>query len=226
MNPLIVALDTTDLVRIRSLAGALAPHVGGLKIGLEAYTALAAQAVAAAAAGEVPVFLDLKLHDIPNTVAGAAAAAAGLGVDLLTVHASGGAEMVAAAVKAAPDVKILGVTVLTSLDDAALAEVGQPSAAAQVPRLAALAIDAGAAGIVCAPPDIAAVRAVIGDGPLVVTPGIRPAGAALGDQRRVATPAQALAAGADRLVIGRPITAADDPVAATRQILEELGFDD
>jgi orotidine-5'-phosphate decarboxylase len=219
-NPVIVALDTAHQARLRSLTEVLGPHVGHLKVGLEAYTALGPEAVAIARA-HAPVFLDLKLHDIPNTVTGAVAAAASLGVDLLTVHASGGPQMIAAAAKAA-GVRILAVTVLTSLDDDALAQVGQPPAAEQVARLAALAVDAGAAGVVCAPPDLPAVRRTIGDEPLVVTPGVRPAGADAGDQQRIATPRAALDAGADHLVIGRPITQASDPVAAITDILEEL----
>jgi orotidine-5'-phosphate decarboxylase len=219
-NPVIVALDTPHRERLRSLAETVGPHAGHLKVGLEAYTALGPEAVALARA-HAPVFLDLKLHDIPNTVTGAVSAAAGLGVDLLTVHASGGPEMIAAAAKAA-DVRILAVTVLTSLDDEILAQVGQQPASEQVARLAALAVDAGAAGIVCAPTDLRRVRDAIGDAPLVVTPGVRPAGAEAGDQRRIATPREALDAGADHLVIGRPITRASDPVAAITDILREL----
>ncbi|MGH8897301.1 MAG: orotidine-5'-phosphate decarboxylase [Egibacteraceae bacterium] len=220
-NPLIAALDTADLERLEHLAGALGPHVGYLKVGLEAFVAHGPAAVAAAAR-HAPVFCDLKLHDIPNTVAGAAAAAARLGVALLTVHASGGPGMIAAAAKAAPDVAVLGVTVLTSLDDTVLAAVGQPPVAEQVPRLAALALDAGARGVVCAPTDVAAVRAAVGPDALLVVPGIRPHGADQGDQARVATPMAAMKAGADLLVVGRPLTASPDPVAAARALLTEL----
>lgn len=223
MNPLIVALDTPDLARVDALAAALGGVAGCLKVGLEAFAAHGPAAVRAAAAhGEV--FCDLKLHDIPNTVAGAASAAGALeGVRFLTVHASGGPAMIEAAAKAAPHVGILAVTVLTSLDDAALSLVGQPPAEEQVPRLARLAVEAGAEGIVCAPTDVAAVRAALGPGPLLVTPGVRPAGAGVQDQARVATPAAAIAAGADRIVVGRPITGSADPVAAARALLEELG---
>lgn len=221
MNPLIAALDTADLVELQRLAVTLGPHVGYLKVGLEAYTAHGPAAVAATA-GSAPVFLDVKLHDIPTTVAGAAAAAARLGVDLLTVHASGGADMVAAAVEAAPDVGILAVTVLTSLDDAALAEVGQGRADEQVVRLAALAFSAGAAGIVCAASEAAAVRAAIGPAGLVVTPGIRLPDAAHDDQARVATPRAAMDAGASHLVVGRMLTQADDPAAVADALLEGL----
>lgn len=219
--PVIVALDTADPHRLAALAAALGPEVGGLKVGLEAYTAIGPAAVRAVAP-HAPVFLDLKLHDIPATVAGAARVAARLGVELLTVHAAGGGEMVATAVEAAPEVTVLGVTVLTSLDDAALAALGQPPVAEQVVRLARLAVEHGAGGLVCAPPDVAAVRAAVGPDPLLVVPGVRPGGAARDDQVRVATPAQALAAGADRLVVGRPVTRPDDPVAAVRALLAEL----
>lgn len=211
--PVIVALDTADPHRLAKLAAALGPEVGGLKVGLEAYTAIGPDAVRAVAP-HAPVFLDLKLHDIPNTVAGAAAAVADLGVELLTVHASGGAAMIEAAVRAAPGVKILGVTVLTSLPDAE-----------QVPRLAKLAVEAGAAGVVCAGPDLPAVRAAIGPGPLVVVPGIRPDGRAAQDQARTMTPRDALRAGADRLVVGRPITEAGDPAAAARTLAGEIARD-
>ncbi len=220
-NPLIAALDTSDLERLEQLAGALGPHVGYLKVGLEAFVAHGPAAVAVAVR-HAPVFCDLKLHDIPNTVAGAAAAAARLGVALLTVHASGGPGMIAAAAKAAPDVAVLGVTVLTSLDDTVLAAVGQPPVAEQVPRLAALALDAGARGVVCAPTDVAAVRAAVGPDALLVVPGIRPHGADQGDQARVATPMAAMMAGADLLVVGRPLTASPDPAAAARALLAEL----
>jgi len=218
---IIVALDSPDLDRIAALSAALGPHVSHLKVGLEAFVALGASAVAAAAA-HAPVFLDLKLHDIPNTVRGAAASAAALGADLLTVHASGGPAMIAAAAEAAPAMRVLAVTVLTSLDPAALAAVGQHPVEEQVPRLARLAVDAGAAGIVCAPTDVAAVRAAVGPDVLLVTPGVRPAGADSGDQARVATPRAAIEAGADLLVVGRPITDAADPVEAALRITKEL----
>ena len=220
-SPLVVALDTDDRPRLEELAAAVAPHAGLLKVGLQAFTALGPDAVRTVAAHR-PVFLDLKLHDIPNTVAGAAAAAADLGATMLTVHASGGPDMIAAAAKAAPDVTVLAVTVLTSLDDDVLRAVGQPSAAEQVARLAALAVAAGAGGIVCSPAEVAAVRAAAGAAVAVVVPGIRPAGAVNDDQARVATPATALRAGASHLVIGRPITGADDPAAACVAILDEI----
>ena len=220
-SPLIVALDTADPQRLDMLAQAVAEHAGLVKVGLQAYTALGPRAVAAAGA-HAPVFLDLKLHDIPNTVAGAAAAAGDLGIAMLTVHASGGPAMIAAAAKAAPDVAVLAVTVLTSLDDDELALLHHPPSAEQVPRLARMAVENGAAGIVCSPHEIAAVREAVGADPLIVVPGVRPAGADVQDQARTATPVHAMAAGATHLVIGRPITQSNDPQAACRAILEEL----
>lgn len=220
-SPLIVALDTADAARLETLAAAVAPHAGHLKVGLEAFAALGPAAVAAASA-RLPVFLDLKLHDIPNTVRGAAAAAADLSVAMLTVHASGGPAMIAAAATAAPDVAVLAVTVLTSLDDDELALLGHPPSGEQVPRLARLAMENGAAGIVCSPHEIESVREAVGSGPSIVVPGVRPVGEGIDDQSRTATPADALAAGATHLVIGRPITRSDDPGAACRQILKEL----
>lgn len=222
MNPLIAALDTADLDHLSTLAAALGPHVGHLKVGLQAYTAHGPAAVAAAAE-HAPVFLDVKLHDIPTTVAGAAAAAASLGVRLLTVHASGGSAMVTAAVRAAPDVRILAVTVLTSLGDGDLAELGHPPAGEQVARLASLALQAGAAGVVCAPSEAAALRALGGPDALVVTPGIRPAGEVEDDdQARTATPRAAWEAGASHLVLGRALTRAADPAGLARRIRAQL----
>ncbi|MEO2106872.1 MAG: orotidine-5'-phosphate decarboxylase [Actinomycetota bacterium] len=220
-NPLIAALDSADADQVVAWADQLAPECGHLKVGLQAFTA-SGPSLVRAVVERGPVFLDLKLHDIPNTVAGAAAAVADLGVAMLTVHAAGGPQMIAAAVKAAPDVAILAVTVLTSLDDDDMVAVGMRPVDEQVPRLAKLAIDAGAAGIVCAPSEVKAVRAAIGVDPLVVVPGIRPVGAATDDQARVATPAEALAAGASHLVVGRPITRATDPAAAAREITASL----
>jgi orotidine-5'-phosphate decarboxylase len=218
-------LDYPSFAAAEPLARSLAPHVGMLKVGLELFTAEGPPAVRAAAALGRPIFLDLKLHDIPNTVEGAARSAAATGETLLTVHAAGGAEMVRAAVKGAgPGVRILAVTVLTSLDAAALQGIGlagPPEAA--VVRLARLAVDAGAGGIVCSPHEVAAVRAAVGAAPLLVVPGVRPAGSAKGDQARVATPEQAVAAGADVIVVGRPLRDAPDPVAAAKAIAASLG---
>lgn len=216
-----VALDTTDVARAQALAAATAPHCGMFKLGLE--FVLANGAAGFRAITGRPIFLDLKLHDIPNTVAGAMRAVLPLRPRMLTVHASGGAAMVAAARSAAGDAAdrplILGVTVLTSLGAAELAETGFPDApATQVLRLARLAIANGADGVVCSPLEVAMLRQALGPGHLLVVPGIRPAGAATGDQARVMTPEEAIAAGADWIVVGRPITAAPDPANAAAAI--------
>lgn len=230
MNPVFAALDTTDLARARQLAGLVAPHVGGLKLGLEFFLAQGL-ANTAEVAGSTPLFLDLKLHDIPNTVAGAVRAIAALKPEFLTVHAAGGPAMLRAAVDEAAEaagrtghrVKLLGVTVLTSLDDGDLDAVGQRGPAAdQVRRLALLARTCGLDGVICSPYEVAGLRAELGPDFQLVVPGIRPAGAALGDQKRVMGPREAIAAGASRLVIGRPITDAPDPAAAARAIAAEL----
>ncbi|HEX4825711.1 MAG TPA: orotidine-5'-phosphate decarboxylase [Candidatus Polarisedimenticolaceae bacterium] len=219
-----VALDTPDRAEALALARRLAGKVGGFKIGLQAFVACGPPLVLEIREMGHEVFLDLKLHDIPNTVLGAAAAAAALDVQFLTVHALGGGAMIERAVSACGERTIvLAVTILTSHDDAALATIGiEGPASSAVPRLAAIARDAGAGGVVCSPLEIAAARAAHPRG-VIVVPGIRPAGPrAPDDQARVATPASALAAGADRLVIGRPITAAADPVAAADAIAEEI----
>jgi orotidine-5'-phosphate decarboxylase len=220
-----VPLDFPSLSEAEPFARRIASHVGMLKVGLELFTAEGPAAVRALAALGRPVFLDLKLHDIPNTVEGAARSAAGTGAQLLTVHASGGSAMVRAAVRGAgPGVRVLGVTVLTSLDAPALEEIGltgPPQDA--VVRLAKLAVAAGAGGLVCSPHEVKAVRAAVGPGPLLVVPGVRPAGSARGDQARVATPAAAVADGADVIVVGRPLREADDPVAAAQRIAGEIG---
>jgi orotidine-5'-phosphate decarboxylase len=219
-NRICAALDFGSWREAEPFARRIAPHVGLLKVGLEIFTAEGPAAVRAAASLGKPVFLDLKLHDIPNTVEGAARSAAATGAALLTVHASGGAEMVRAAVRGAgPGVRILAVTVLTSLDAAALETIGlagPPESA--VVRLAKLAIGAGAGGLVCSPHEVAAVRAAVGAAPLLVVPGVRPAGAAVGDQARVATPEVAVRDGADVIVLGRPLRDAADPVAAAEAI--------
>jgi orotidine-5'-phosphate decarboxylase len=218
------ALDFPSWTEAEPFARAVAPAVGMLKVGLEIFAAEGPPAVRAAAALGRPVFLDLKLHDIPNTVEGAARSAARSGAALLTVHASGGAEMVRAAVRGAEGrLRVLAVTVLTSLDADALRAIGldgPPEAA--VVRLARLAVGAGAGGLVCSPHEVRAVRAAVGPGPLLVVPGVRPAGAAKGDQARVATPVEAVAAGADVIVVGRPLRDAADPVAAARAIAATL----
>jgi orotidine-5'-phosphate decarboxylase len=229
---LFVALDTPEPDEARRWAERLAGHVGGFKIGLELFSRGGPQIVRDLAAHDADLFVDLKLHDIPNTVAGAAKAVTALGASFFTVHASGGSAMIRAAVEASasaadaagrPHPTVLAVTVLTSLDDAALEQIGLDGPCRPaVLRLAELARKAGAGGIVCSPLEVAEVRPRFPDGTLVV-PGIRPAGGApRDDQRRVATPAQAVARGADRLVIGRPITRADDPAAAARAITAEI----
>jgi orotidine-5'-phosphate decarboxylase len=221
MNPVFVAIDTVEPGRARALADAVRPHVGGLKLGLEFFCANGPGAVREIA-GETPLFLDLKLHDIPNTVAGAVRAVLPLRPSFLTIHAAGGPAMLRAAADAAGGaVGLLAVTVLTSLDEDDLGRVGQRGPVLdQARRLARLAREAGLAGAICSPHEIAALRAECGEGFRLVVPGIRPAGAGTGDQKRVMTPAEALAAGADHLVIGRPITAAPDPAAAARRILQ------
>ncbi|HXR96113.1 MAG TPA: orotidine-5'-phosphate decarboxylase [Rhizomicrobium sp.] len=228
-NPVFVALDTTDLNLARDLAARLKPHVGGLKLGLEFFSAHGPQGVRAFREMGLPIFLDLKFHDIPNTVAGAVKAAASLGVDILNVHAAGGEAMMKAAREAAhgvnPKTKVIAVTVLTSLSDADLAAVGQCGPAQdQVLRLATLTRDCGLAGVVCSAHEIALLRESLGPDFLLVVPGIRPKGAAVGDQQRVMGPKEAGDLGAGILVIGRPITAASDPAAAAREIAQSLGL--
>lgn len=229
VNPVFAAIDTIDLAAAQSLCRALKGAVGGVKLGLEFFVANGPAGVRAAAAEfDLPLFLDLKLHDIPNTVAGAVRASLPLAPAFLTIHASGGPAMIEAAAKTAALAgesrpRILAVTVLTSLDDGDLAKVGQQTPALeQVVRLARLAQESGADGIVCSPAEAAAVRAACGPDFILMIPGIRPEWAAAGDQKRFTTPAQAMAAGATHLVIGRPITGADDPAAAARRIAAEL----
>lgn len=222
--PLWLAVDTIDQGSARALAHSCAPWLGGVKLGLEFFVAHGPDGVRAVMRGlDLPLFLDLKLHDIPNTVARAAAAAAPLRPALLTIHAGGGCDMIAAARKALPDsTKIIAVSVLTSMDDGDLAQVGVAGGtAAQVERLAQVARDAGADGMVCSPHEVAAVRALWPEG-VTVVPGVRPAGADAGDQKRVMTPRQARDAGAKVIVIGRPITEARDPVAAAEALARSL----
>lgn len=226
---LIVALDGDDLPLAEDLARRLTGTVDAFKVGLTLFAAHGPEALLEVGQ-HGPVFCDLKLHDIPAQVESAAAALAARGVWLTTVHASGGAAMVAAAVagarrgsRGATPTIVAGVTVLTSLDAAALAAAGQGSdPAAQVARLASLAVEAGAGALVCSPQEVASVRAGVGLDVVLVCPGIRPAGASLDDQSRVATPAAAVAAGADYLVVGRPITAAPDPHQAAAGIRSEM----
>ncbi len=224
---LAVALDVSDRGEILRLARALHGRAGVVKLGLEAFTAHGPDLVREIAGEGVPVFLDLKLHDIPNTVERAARNAALLGVSMLTVHASGGEAMLRAAVAGASGAPsppaVVAVTVLTSLDDAALDALGIPGgAASRVTAWAGAARSCGCAGVVCSPHEAGRLRSALGAGFLLVTPGVRPEGGEAADQRRVATPRAAIAAGADLLVVGRPITAAPDPAAAAEAILSEI----
>lgn len=231
-NPLIVALDVPTVERALALAAQLAPVVGAFKIGKELFTSAGPEIVRRMRDLKAPVFLDLKFHDIPNTVAKAVEAAVRLEVQMLTIHTSGGLAMMRAAEQAAQETArslgraaplVLGVTVLTSLDDAALAEVGlEGGVARQVERLAALAVQAGLRGLVCSPLELPALRQIVPRELQLVTPGIRPADAGKDDQKRTLSPQEALAAGADWLVIGRPITAAADPRAAAERIFASL----
>jgi orotidine-5'-phosphate decarboxylase len=224
---LAVALDASDREEVLGLVRLLHGRVGVAKIGLEAFVAHGPALVSEVVALEVPVFLDLKLHDIPNTVERAARAAARLGVAMLTVHASGGEAMLRAARSGASAAgrppAVLAVTVLTSLDDAALEGLGiAGGAGGRALAWATLAQRCGCAGVVCSPREVQALREAVGTPFLLVTPGVRPAGEDAGDQRRVATPREAIAAGADLLVVGRPITAAADPAAAAEAILADM----
>lgn len=228
--PIAVALDAPDLATLTSWTAAVADIVSTVKVGLEVFCRDGAQAVHAARSAafeargvDVDVFLDLKLHDIPATVRGACRAVGPLDPAYLTVHAAGGPDMIAEAAQALPRTRITAVTVLTSLDAAALDRIGLlgPPQDAAV-RLAELAVAAGARALVCSPQEVAAIRAVVPADVVVLTPGVRPAGAAADDQRRVATPARAIADGADVLVVGRPITAAADPRSAALAIAAEI----
>jgi orotidine-5'-phosphate decarboxylase len=222
--PIAVALDAPDLETAARWAGLVTPHVSTLKIGLELYLRYGPEVVASVrGASGVQIFLDLKLHDIPATVAAAARAVARLRPALLTVHAAAGPAAIRAAAEASPGTKVVAVTVLTSLGEADLRRIGLAGPASDaVRRLATLAVEAGASGLVCSPQEVAAVRAEVGEEILLVTPGVRPAGADTHDQARVATPEEALQAGADLLVIGRPITGAADPGAAAGAIAASL----
>jgi orotidine-5'-phosphate decarboxylase len=225
-NRLIAAIDTPTRSAADALVGALAGVPSWIKIGLELFCAEGPAIVRDYTARRVAVMLDLKLHDIPETVARATAQVAALGAGLLTVHAGGGRAMLEHAVRAARDAgetRILAVTVLTSLDDADLAQIGAHGPVADlVVRRAELAVAAGCAGIVASPHEVALVRARVPREFLVVTPGVRPAGTAAGDQKRVMTPRDARAAGADLVVVGRPLRDAPDPAAAARAIVAEL----
>jgi orotidine-5'-phosphate decarboxylase len=218
-----VAIDTPDLARALTLADRVSTHVGGLKLGLEFFMANGRAGLLELHNLGLPIFLDLKLHDIPNTVAKAIQALRPIEPAVLTVHAGGGRAMMEDAKAAAPaGTKVVAVTMLTSLDAADLAETGIGGTAHdQVLRLAGLAREAGLDGVVCSGEEVGAVHAAWPGGFFVV-PGVRPAGRSSGDQKRVVTPRAALDAGASILVIGRPITAAEDPDAAAREIVGTL----
>ena len=227
---IIVALDLPDAEQALEVARALKGQVEWVKVGMTLFDSEGPAVVRELRSLGFRVFVDLKLHDIPHQVDGACRVLTRVGADMFTVHASGGRAMLEAAVRAtaeaaekfrAPRPKVVAVTVLTSIDDAALAEIGCGSTAfEQVKKLAVLARESGCDGVVCSPVEAAAMRELLGADALVVTPGVRPVGESAGDQARVATPGEALNAGASHLVIGRPITAAPDPAAAVRAIVE------
>jgi orotidine-5'-phosphate decarboxylase len=231
-NPIILALDLPSAQEGLSVARQLGPVLGAIKIGSELFTAAGPEIVREIRAMGFNVFLDLKFHDIPNTVAKAVASAVHLDVQMLTIHASGGSNMMRAAEQAAqetaaklgrPAPLVLGVTILTSMDSNALSEVGFPANVGhQVERLARLAAASGLRGLVCSPLEVVELRRLLPSHFQLVTPGIRPADAGRDDQKRTLTPKEAIAAGANWLVIGRPIYAAKNPVAAAQQIVQSL----
>jgi orotidine-5'-phosphate decarboxylase len=221
--PIAVALDAPDLLTLKTWSLAVAQSVDTLKVGLEVYLRDGAAAIDVVKHTDCRLFLDLKLHDIPNTVAGAARSIARFEPDFLTVHASGGAAMIEAAAKALPQTRVTAVTILTSLSEQDLEAIGyKGSALESVTRLARLAVEAGARAIVCSAHEVAAVRSVVPADITLITPGVRPEGGDLGDQVRVATPQQAISDGADLVVIGRPITGAVDISGAAAHIAQSL----
>jgi orotidine-5'-phosphate decarboxylase len=224
---LIVALDVPDAASAANLVCQLENTCHWFKVGLELFVAAGPAVLKPLVARGHSVFLDLKFHDIPNTVAGAVRSAANLGVRMMTVHAAGGPAMLAAARAALDGVanppELLAVTVLTSMDQAQVNAVGvERSPAKQVERLARMGLEAGMRGFVCSPQEVASLRALTGPEGVLVIPGIRPAGSATGDQKRIATPGDALRQGASYLVVGRPITQAPDPAEAAEAILREM----
>lgn len=221
---IIVALDERTWADAERIVNQLGSRADFYKVGLQLFTSAGPAAVEKVKASGAKVFLDLKLHDIPNTVASAVKSAGALGVDLCTIHLSGGPEMCAAAVEAAGDrLTVLGVTVLTSSNDETLRAVGiDTPVAKQVSRLARMGFDAGLRGFVASPLEVAMLREELGPEPVLVIPGVRPAGADVGDQKRIATPADVVRAGATHLVIGRPITRAENPAEAYDEIVVEI----
>jgi orotidine-5'-phosphate decarboxylase len=224
---LILALDVPDEAQAMAMLDRVGGDLRWVKIGLQLFTRHGPDFVDRVAARGYRIFLDLKLHDIPNTVASAVESLARLPIDLLTIHAGGGSEMCRAAEqarrKSKPGLTLLAVTVLTSLDDAGLRELGvAANSADQVLRLARLASAAGVGGLVCSPLELAMVRRELGGAPVIVTPGVRPSGSAADEQKRILTPDEAARAGASYIVVGRPILKAADPAAAARAVCAEL----
>jgi orotidine-5'-phosphate decarboxylase len=225
---LIVALDVSTAAAARKIVAAVGDSALAYKVGMQLYTAEGPSMVRELVGSGRRVFLDLKYHDIPNTVAAAVREAAQLGVNMLTVHAAGGGRMLRAAVEAAraarPDLLVLGVTVLTSFDDIELGKIGlREGVLDQVLRLAALALSNGCKGVVASAQEAAALREEFGNDFVIVTPGVRPAGSGPHDQMRIVTPSEAISAGASHIVVGRPITEALDPAAEARAILGQMG---
>jgi orotidine-5'-phosphate decarboxylase len=223
---LIVALDVSSAAAAQQIVAAVGESALTYKVGMQLYTAVGPQIVRDLVASGRNVFLDLKYHDIPNTAAAAVSEAAKLGVRMLTVHASGGGKMLRAAAEAAqvrPGLMVLAVTVLTSMDEHDVETIGMRGTVKDsVSRLAAIALANGCQGVVTSAREASTLRAELGDGFAIVTPGVRPAGSSIGDQVRVVTPAEAIAAGASHIVVGRPITAAADPAAEARAILSQI----
>ena len=226
---LIVALDVSTAAAAQKITAAIGDSANSYKVGLQLYTAEGPQIVRDLISSGRRVFLDLKYHDIPNTVAAAVCEAAGIGVAMLTVHTLGGQKMLRAATEAAsavnPQLRVLAVTVLTSMDESELGQVGiQGGILNEVMRLTNLAAAAGCHGVVASAREASEIRSHFGENFLIVTPGVRPEGSAHGDQARVVTPAQAIAAGASHIVVGRPIIEAADPAAEARAILDQMSL--
>lgn len=224
ISPIILAVDTQDISIAKKWIKETSESIGIYKIGLEFFLKNGADGVAQLQSdGDFKIFLDLKLHDIPNTVAGAALSVKKINPKFLTVHASGGAKMINSAVLALPNTSISAVTILTSLDDSDLRTIGyRDTAKAAAENLASMAVRAGARSIVCSPLEVASIRAMVGPEIIIIAPGVRPTSSAQGDQVRTLTPVEAIDAGANYLVIGRPITGADDPGKAAAEILTSI----